>query len=174
MGTWLIWSEDVDELEDLRDRFWKGAWGEGDWCPVCDRWGKVHKRKLNKGMVRCLIYLYQQWRKGVNEYIHVPSEAPRHVLNSAEIGKLQHWGLAENMPNEDDPTKKHTGYWMILSKGIAFLEGRVKVPSHVYIFDNTPLEFTQEMVDPSWCLGEPFDYRELMDERANDLDEDLK
>ena len=161
---------EFETLAEAREAWKEAIWAEGMVCPCCDRWGKVHKRKLNRGIIRCLIYLYEQWQRGVNDWIHVPKKGPRHVLNSAEIGKLELWGLGWNKPNKDDPKKKHTGYWMIQPRGIAFIEGRMKVPSHAYVYNKEALKFTDKKVDPSWCLGEPFDYRELMGERPDGLD----
>ena len=75
-----------------------------------------------------------------------------------------HWGLAENKPNEDDPSKKHTGFWRITRRGRRFVQGRIRIPSHVYLYDNERWGMTTETkVNIEDALGEPFDYQELME-----------
>jgi hypothetical protein len=85
------------DLKDARDLFFKEIeTPAGTTCPCCDRYAKLYKRKLNTGMVRTLVWLYMRNAKfGAYAWIDVPRTAPRRTLNSAETGKLAHWGLAE-------------------------------------------------------------------------------
>jgi hypothetical protein len=154
------------DLKDARDLFFKEIeTPAGTTCPCCDRYAKLYKRKLNTGMVRTLVWLYMRNAKfGAYAWIDVPRTAPRRTLNSAETGKLAHWGLAENKPNEDDPSKKHTGFWRITRRGRRFVQGRIRIPSHVYLYDNERWGMTTETkVNIEDALGEPFDYQELME-----------
>ena len=153
----------VGSLEAAREEFFDGIeTPEGTYCPCCDRYGKLYKRKLNHGMARCLIWLYRCSER-TNDWNDRDS-APRYVLESGEIGKLAHWGLAVQKPNIDDPKKKESGMWKITHRGRVFIQGRLRVPSHAYLYDNICRGFTESRVDISGALGEPFNYRELMRE----------
>ena len=147
----------VDELaEELHRRM---ADGEMLSCPVCKQNCKIYRRKLNSGMAATLCWLVSEYH-GV--WIDVPRVAPRFVLKSNEHGKLVHWGLIKQKPNLDDLTKKTSGIWMPTERGILFAEGRIEVPSHVLLFDNTFHGFSEEQTTIREALGNRFNYEELM------------
>jgi len=134
---------------------------EGDQltCPVCDQNCKVYKRKLNSGMAAALCWLVRVFDGG---WIDVPSDAPRFVLRTKEYGTVRHWGLIEQRPNDDNPSKKESGLWMPTEEGIAFAKGQIRVPKHVYLYNNKPLQFSDEDTNIVEALGDKFDYAELM------------
>ena len=116
--------EEVREtvFEDIKSK-------DGCVCPVCDQFCKLYKRKLNSGMTATLCWIVKEY---CGEWINVPELAPRHVIKSNEHGKLVHWGLLESRPNNDDSTKKESGFWRPTKLGINFVHRLCKVPSHVY------------------------------------------
>ena len=82
------------------------------------------------------------------------------------------WGLAISKDNEDE-TKKNSGFWKPTSRGIEFAKGKLTVPAVVVVFANMGQGFEGEQIDVRQALGESFDYGELMG-RYEDLVEELK
>lgn len=134
---------------------------EGITCPCCGQLCKLYRRSLNSGMTRSLIWLvrYQEWSG--EEWIDVPKHAPRYVLASREMGKLVHWGLAEDKPNDDD-RQRTSGMWRPTKKGIAWVYMEVTVPSHVLLYNNQLYGFSGQPVNVQEALGQRFDYETLM------------
>ena len=153
----LFQSATVDELsEELHRRM---AEGEMLSCPVCKQNCKIYRRKLNSGMAATLCWLVSVSQ---GNWIDIPNTAPRFVLKSNEHGKLVHWGLVEQQPNLDDPTKRTSGIWRPTPMGILFAEGSITVPSHVLLFDNKFHGFSEENTTIHGALGNKFNYEELM------------
>ncbi len=146
--------------EARRNFFIDAKQAGGTTCKCCDKFGKIYSRKFNRGMAITVIYLYQNARDG---FIHLPSVAPRYILNDNQVGKLVFWGMAENEPNEKDSTKNKSGSWKILPPGVAFVEGKSMVWSHVIEYLHHILCFRKDkQISISDALGRPFNYRELM------------
>lgn len=156
-------------LQDAREQFFDDAHSrDGGICPCCDRFGKVYVRKFNKGMAVNLIYLYRYHCNHPGRgFVHLPSTAPRYILKDNQVGKLVFWGMAIPEPNEDDPTKNKTGCWRITDRGIEFVEGRIRVWSHVVEYNHNALRFQgRSDLSISDALGRRFDYQELMETAA--------
>lgn len=146
----------------LRENFEKGA----D-CPCCLQFVKLYKRRLNAGACRALILMYRIERasEDFNEWIHVQQEfASRFGLNanSMDYSQAQWWGLIESKPNEDDPTKKDSGFWRLTDLGRSFVRGTWTVYSHARLYNNKCLGFVGTKQDIKQALGKKFDYEELM------------
>lgn len=154
-------------LAQARKDFFAAAHSrEGGMCPCCDKFGKVYARKFNKGMAINLVHLYKHAK---HDFVHLPSTAPRYILKDNQVGKLVFWGMAEAQANEDDPKKNKSGCWKITEAGIAFVEDRSKVWSHVIEYNHNVFSFREEeLITISDALGRPFNYRELMNESAHD------
>jgi hypothetical protein len=140
----------------LREELWdKVMKGESAECPVCERMYKVSKPKLNSNMVYFLIQLWH--RKG--EWVHHTELK----YGSRNYPHLRHFGLAEmKEKDEDDDTKKNSGYWRITEFGSDFVQGSTLSPDGVYILQNRVLGFTNEMISVQEALAEKFNYSELM------------
>jgi hypothetical protein len=156
-----LFRPEVFRLSDAREWFFKYAkHPPGAICPCCDRFGKVYARKFNKGMATNLIYLYQHAK---DDFIHLPSTAPRYILKDNQVGKLVFWDMAVPQVNDKDPSKNKSGSWRITEEGIAFVEGRIKVWSHVIEYNQNVLGFRdKKLINISDALGRPFHYQELM------------
>jgi hypothetical protein len=125
-------------------------------CPCCKQDVQVFKRKLNANMARFLISLtYEHLVRG--DWVHYKKCSYR----GRDYPYLPAWGLAETAANEDSK-KRSSGLWRPTEKGIDFVYGRIKVPTHAYIFDNQYLKHTRELIDIRGVLKEPFDFAELM------------
>lgn len=118
-------------------------------------------------MVFVLIYVYKITKKEnpKDGWIKIQEEFAARLGVSAtgmSYSILAWWKLLEPSKENDDPTKKSSGYWRITQKGIDFLEKRITVPKRVHIYDNKCVGFDEEMVDVIKALGKKFDYQELM------------
>jgi hypothetical protein len=155
----------TSRLEDARDYVDENLM-EGVHCPCCGQFCKIYKRKLNCTMSACIIGLVKTFER-TEDWVYV-GDIPLRGGNAKEAGgelaKLAHWGLIEEMPNEDE-TKRTSGFWRPTERGVEFVYCRISVPSHVYIYDNDPLRFTRKLVDIVATLGKKFNYRELMEAR---------
>ena len=138
-------------------------WREGDTCPACGQRVKVNVYKFGAAHAKNLIWLYQNARE---EFVHVPTAGNRGVLTTNVVGKLVSWGLAERMPNIDDPTKNKTGYYRITKKGVAFLAGGITIPSRMMQYNGETVGFGEEHTTMSEALKRKFNFEELMREQA--------
>lgn len=132
---------------------------EGITCPCCDQFCKLYKRKLNSGMARILIWLVKVY-DGKN-WVNVPEQAPVFVRRSNEVSRLCLWGLARERPSED-PDQRNSGFYKPTRKGYQFVHRQISVPSHVHVYNNTIMGWSDKQIDIVACLGQKFSYRELM------------
>lgn len=151
-------------LEDLRQDWQDGIKSkEGANCPCCGRFSKVYKRTINRSIAQSLRWMYQFAKdSGVDAWAYMREQAPQQSIRANEYTKLLSWGLAEKMPSEPNSKKKSTGMYRITQKGIDFVEHRVSVPKYVFINKNEVLYVSEELTDFTSCLGEYFDYQDLM------------
>lgn len=135
----------------LRARVDKGAR-----CPCCQQMSKVYRRKINAGMARSLIAMYQVGRR---DWVHLPTQIG---ARSREEGKLAYWGLIEEQITPRDDGGR-AGYWRVTALGEQFLKAKVSLPKYARIYDGRLLSLDQsEMVTIRDVIGDKFDYNELM------------
>lgn len=160
-------------LEDakrwLRARFKKGAE-----CPCCHQFVKLYKRPFNKSMAYVLLLIACYYRgDAVDEWLHVPSYIAEMVADKprraaavrGDWAKLKFWGLIEEKPEVRDDGSPRVGYWKLTQLGRQFVAREVKVPSHVFIYNGTPLRrIVDEMITIDEALGKEFNYDEIMGE----------
>ena len=80
-----------------------------------------------------------------------------------DFGKLALWGFSkERAKDPRDTTRRTSGVWRITQRGIEFVCGVLRVPSHVWIYNNQSLGFTGDSISVLEALGRRFDYAELM------------
>jgi hypothetical protein len=158
-------------LEDakkwLRVRFGKGAA-----CPCCNQFVKLYKRSLNKSSAYVLLLMACYFQGDpVEEWLHVPSYIAEmvadHPRRAAAVrgdwAKLKFWGLIEEKPEMRADGSPRVGYWRLTQLGRQFVKREVKVPSHVYIYNGSPLQRTVEnMITIDEALGTEFSYDEIM------------
>ena len=138
-------------------------------CPVCDRWGMVYARTLNKTMAQSLIWLCREHITTGYTWIDVPNTAPRLVIRSNQLPVLSSWGLVERCPKS--PNKggaKYSGLWRPTDKGYAFYNGKIKVPQKAFAYNNKIEGYSQEEVYIDECFDKYFDYNEAMAGRFDD------
>ncbi len=124
-------------------------------CPACDQIAKVYRRRLNAGMAASLIAMYQA---GGTDFVHIPTAVGS---RSREEGKLRYWRLVEEQLTVR-PDGGRAGYWRVTRLGKLFVLGRVSVPEYALVYDSKCLGLEGRQVRIQDCLGNRFDYRELM------------
>ena len=133
---------------------------EGGICPVCDRWGRIYRRGINRTMARSLVWLSSQ-EGDKDGWVDVPATAPKDVVRTNQLSTLKWWGLIESAAN-DDPKKKRSGVWRVTHDGRLFVGHVIRIPKFVYTYNDTVREVSLETVSILECFEDPFDYRRVM------------
>lgn len=132
----------------------------GGSCHCCGRYGKIYKRSLLRAMVNALIVLYNN---KTDEYTHYRDKQITDTLPSRDFGTLVHWGLTEAQKGKKSDGNPKRGYYRITEKGRKFVQGRLSVPKHVYLYDNEMVYVhDEETVTIRDVMGKDFNYDELM------------
>lgn len=155
----------ADPIADLfdtrmRDAFWRDLKdGKSRDCPCCDRHAQIYKRRLHKGMALALIRLYRLG--GAMHFIHIASFTDH--VTGFDVAFTRHWGLVESEELPDDvESKKTSGRWKLTLGGSQFVRRHSRIPTYVLTYNDKVLGFEGEGVSISDCLGEKFNYGELM------------
>ena len=165
-GCHYMYHNPYPGLDEVREEVMEGARSkDGIVCPVCNKFSKVYKRKLSSGMSRYLIAIVNNFD---GNWVTVPNlDIYKSGVQRGDYAYLHHWDLIEEKPNEDS-SKKNSGIWRPTERGIHFVHREIKVPTHVYLYNNTVQGFTEEQIGIVGALGEKFDYEELMSEEIKD------
>lgn len=129
---------------------------EGVECPACGQFAKVYRRSITGASAAALIALHRACGR---EYGHMPT-----ILNrkQADETKMVYWGLIEAQPGERDDGSRRNGWWRVTELGIDFIHENLKVERHALVYDSKCIALEGEMVGIRDCLGEKFDYTQLM------------
>jgi len=133
--------------------------GEVATCPCCNATQKVYKRRVHSSVARDLIKLYKVG--GAEKYVHYSKF--RTTAGSGDIAKARFFGLLIHKPKSPlDRVRKASGYWKLSTKGIMFVEGRIAIPEYVKVYQNEVIGSGFWTVFMQECLGDKFNYDELM------------
>lgn len=143
-------------LGDARDEL-RELVREGHRCPLCTQFVKVYRRKLTGSMAYMLTRMY---RTGRTDYVHLPSL--REGDGSMDTTMAQYWGLIEE-EKARRPDGGRAGWWRITALGERFVRVHLRVPKYALVYDGRCLGMDGDLVSIIDCLGDKFDYRELMD-----------
>jgi hypothetical protein len=144
---------------------------DGATCPCCEQHAEVYKRPLTSSMAYVLCLLFRFHRSGFP--VHVPTFILQHITKASvaaavrgDFAKLRYWGLLEEVLGERpdrSTTQVSIGYWKITPKGVAFVEGMSRVPSHVYLYNGERIDkHVETTVDIHEALGTRFHYDEVV------------
>ena len=123
-------------------------------CPCCGQYVKVYKRKLNVNMVNFLASLVKTY-----QYTQDWVSYRKCKFRGRDYSYLTCWGLA--FTGRDVSGKRRTtGLWKPTQKGIDFVQGTIKVPTHVFLLDNEVQGFSSSLTFLSDVDG--FNFHELM------------
>lgn len=149
--------------------YWNRLWritieADGGHCPVCDRWGKIYARPINKTMALSVLWLAQtqtaQKNAGKGDWVNVPIVAPRWLVRSNQLPTMRWWNMVERQPSED-PKRKHSGLWRCTDTGLRFAFNNAPVPARVLTYNDSVEGYSEEQTTFSACV-EDFDYSGVM------------
>jgi hypothetical protein len=129
--------------------------GHGCSCPCCTQFAKVYERKINSTMARTLITLFRAASPGT--FVHTPSLPG----DTHEASQLEWWKLIEE-ESVRRPDGGRAGWWCVTDLGVQFARREIALPKYARIYDHRCLGLTDEPVNIVDCLGQRFDYAELM------------
>lgn len=130
--------------------------GDGTDCPCCGQFVRGYKRKLNANMVVFLISLVRVSDRGARWVHHSDCK-----YTGRDYSYVASWGLAETHEGTT-PGKKMSGNWKPTARGLDFVDEVIRVPSHVFLYNNQRVGATGKTVSAREALGKKFDYDELM------------
>lgn len=124
----------------------------------------MYERRIYSSMAAALIYFYRNFdpTKFHHKRDLLKNNDLATTLGGGDFAKLSYWGLIEEKPKEESEDKRTSGYWKISQRGIDFLGAKLRIPSHVRIYDGKVFGFTGDQVLVTDCLGKKFSYAELM------------
>ena len=135
--------------------------GTGAKCPCCTQTVKIYRRNINSGMALMLVRAYRDYGR---DWFHLPTAVGLRTY-SGEGSQFRFWGLLEQDPDRQ-------GYWRITEAGEDFVRERSAVPKYALIFNARCLRHEGENVTIQDCLGDKFDYDELMGQRFDNVELD--
>lgn len=137
---------------------------EGQKCPCCGQHTKIYKRALASSLAAALMGLYRLSRND-RQFYHVNDILAAAQLPSTvgrEFSIIRYWGLTVEKQKNEDEDKRSSGYWAITDTGIAFVEKKISIQSHVHLYNAEVLGFGEERVTIDDCLRKKFSYEDLM------------
>ena len=152
--------KDDDLLKELRNHWRHTIEDEGGQCPVCDRWGRVYARALNRTMAHAIIWICNQ-DGDKDGWVDVPVSGPTWLLRSNQLSSLRWWDLVERKENVN-LKNKFSGLWRPTALGKSFAKGNAKVPKKVFTYKGEVEGTSNETVEIGDCFEDTFDYQEIM------------
>lgn len=134
----------------------KLAAGEVTSCPCCERTAKVYKRTIHTTMARSLIEIYTVAGMGWCRPIDIVGK------NSPDLVKTRWWGLMMPLEGRREDGSDRVGQWRITADGQEFINAKMSVPKYAHVYDNRKLRLSGPQVTIQDCLGEKFNYNDLM------------
>ena len=164
----------TEETAILRGNWKYAIEGEGDHCPVCDRWGKVNPISLSGIMVKMMHWIY---REGNGDWVDVPARAPRFVSRSYSFTRLKHWNMVEQK-YVPPPTKEEreegagrwtrtSGLWRLTHIGVDFIFNSTTAPNKVFVYNDHLVGASYDVVTARGCAHEKFNYDSMMSTTFN-------
>ena len=145
----------------------KENFDKGSNCPCCNQFVKQYYFSISSGQIIGLINLYHLDKKNPGKYFKIREiENYKEGFAGGSFAKTKHWGLANDMINEDTG-KRTSGLWAITEQGKAFVEGKIKIPLKVKLYNKKAYGFDGVEVSVKTALGKKFDYSELMNNNTN-------
>ena len=138
---------------------------DGTECPCCDRYGKVYRRKFTSAMARFLIAMYRLDAKEPGTWVHALRDVAYKLGIGGDYGKTLLWRLIEKRPGGKDDGNPDGGQYRITEKGRSFVEGRLRIEKHKFVYHDRVMQVEEGPVDElsiREALGAGFDYNELM------------
>jgi len=132
---------------------------DGSFCPCCNRFVRMYKRRVSSVSAVCLIRLYKLSNRTHNKWFHIKDIQGK--SGGGDFAKLRYFGLIEEASN-DCPNKRTSGFWRITDEGRRFVKGWLSVPCYVKVYNGKVYGEGAEKITIHQALNEKFDYAELM------------
>lgn len=130
-------------------------------CPCCGCDRQVYRRKISSSHAHDLLWMYRHaYRYPADRYASWRDELQRGNILSTDFASIAYWRLIEST-GEDHPRYPSRGHWRLTPKGIDFVLGRVRVPKYCFDYYGDR-HLAGDPVTIWQCLGEQFDYDELL------------
>jgi len=141
-------------------------------CPCCGQLAKLYPRVLGASMAQGLILLYHEFNAmktpgplHITETFQRLGRAhgvPASAMGGGDVAKLRYWQLLKRVMGQRDDGSNRVGLYTMTDLGRKFVLGKVKVPSHAYVYNTVLVGWSDTVVDIQQALGKKFSYRELM------------
>lgn len=133
----------------------------GTHCGACGQFTKVYKRQIYSTVARALILAYKL--SATKDTFHIGEILQEGILAYGDLQKTRFWGLLELLPEIPTNGARTSGTWRVTQKGKDFIEGKIKIPRYIYLYDGKFLQFdSSKETDIFQALGKRFNYNELM------------
>ena len=128
---------------------------DGTECPCCGKYVKAYKRKLNSGMARALILIYNLTKDG--KYVHIQDEFIKLKLRATtmDYAYAEKWKLIESDLDQN-------GYWRITQLGKSFVLNQIDLPEYCLVYNGNVYKWADDKIGIKTALTISFDYNELM------------
>lgn len=147
-------------IAELRDDLKQKAADKGCECPVCGQFAKVYRRSVNSTMANMLIRAYNEFHR---EWFHISDIGMGKGAGSGDFSKLQYFDLIQREDhNAGDQGKKTSGRWRITEFGVLFIQKQVYIQKYALVYNAEKLGYEGEHITIDECLGDKFDYNQLM------------
>jgi hypothetical protein len=151
-------------FEEEQNRFFRDLQEGPTVCPCCYRPASLDVRRVHAVQARALI-AHCQIQEKENRAVHF-RELRKIAGELTDYPVLGWFGLIVAEPNEKDPAKKSPGLWRVTELGFDFVQGRYRVPEKIVRWNKRAIRFEGDTRAISDVLGEPFDYRTIVADRA--------
>lgn len=152
--------EQNDSLKNAKD-WMRDNWKEHDiTCVACNQKVHLYRRKLNSGMASFLIGLYTLCEGNVNVSFHYSEVIKLIGFPANDYANMIHFGLIES-----DESKK-AGYFSITLKGILFLQGKLKIPEKIFLYNQKYYGSSPKEISFIEALGKRFEMLELIKDKT--------
>lgn len=139
--------------------------GAGVVCPCCLQVVKLREVRITPSMAYVAILLHRHFLED-QAWLHVSKylENLSKVCSAVRFGdwyRLRHWGILEQKPSKGKDKLKSKLYVMT-ERGHQFVKGEIKVQKTILIYNERFVGFGPGEVGVQECLGQEYDYADLM------------
>lgn len=142
----------------------RGKLEEGATCPCCHQHVQMYRRPITSSMAYALVLFYLA-DKPADGYIHVEEYLKRQKCAASirgDFSKLRFWKLVEPKDGAKADGNPSNGFYRITDKGKLFVENKIEVPRHVFLYNNKAYSFSEEVIGIQKTLRDRFSYDKLM------------
>ena len=132
---------------------------EGTTCAACGQRTQLYRRTISSAMAAWGIRLLRLSRsKSVDtplSWVSIDDIPTR----GGDYAKLEMWRVIEKLQPTDG---RNSGMFRPTALGVAFFSAEAMVPSHVFVYNQRPIAFSEDLISIRDALGTKFDYDALM------------